>query len=344
MHYTGDIFNLFALDPQELRILFSMQSLLIKKDIEGDLSTIDKVKDIFGNDIKKKKVDWHKRWKKSVLDLLEKYSNKSVDLIEDLAEIKKLVDKKQQIKKSKLPEYLIALELITFVPYYPLHKNDEISASYNKDKDYLKILFHNLNIPYEYVDKLEDSYISNYKSLSGYWAKVAIFGLAGALIAAVTGGLAAPYIAGAIGASLGLSGAAAVSAGLATLGGGAIAAGGFGMAGGLTVLVGGGALLGGSIGTGIGALISSSSDFTLSQAAKLETIAKEIILGQQKDVRTIQEIVSELRKNEAQLKSELDKLRLENSKNKENIENLEKSIEYLEKLINHLVEEKNKRV
>jgi hypothetical protein len=319
------LMNQFLLDDDYTKLLFSLESFIIRNDIRKN-----------GNENKKK---WYFEWTKTIRNYLSEKDKDFTELLYYEQAIKPLITKKQKKTPNKIPLYLIGLELVTFTPYYPLSKDDKISESYKKDKDYLKYLFKQLDISPEYVDKFEETYNDSIKSLSGYWTKLLAWGLGGALLLAVTGGLLAPYIAGMIGASAGLYGAAAVSYGLATLGGGAVAAGGLGMSGGLAVIVGGGALIGGSVGTGFGKLVSGSSNFTLSQAAKLETIAKEIIIGQQQDIRYVQKIIDQITDNKASLEKKLTKLKLEDDKNKQQIKEMEKSIEYLEKLVNNLTKE-----
>lgn len=131
----------------------------------------------------------------------------------------------------------------------------------------------------------------------------------------------------------GLFGAAAANAVMAMLGGGAIAAGGLGIAGGWAVLVGGGFLIGGTVGTtAYMAIASSSSGFVLSQAARLEVVLKEIIMGMQNDTKLFQEILLNQQTQIYSLKNELKKLQENEKENKEKIKNLKKSIDYLEKL------------
>lgn len=120
---------------------------------------------------------------------------------------------------------------------------------------------------------------------------------------------------------------------MAALGGGAIAAGGFGIAGGIAVLVGGALVLGGSTGMGIGALASATPQIVLTELAKIEVVLKEIVLGIQHDVKTMQEIILKLNDNLAEMQREVTVLKLENKKNEDKIKNLMEAIEYLTKAI-----------
>ena len=131
----------------------------------------------------------------------------------------------------------------------------------------------------------------------------------------------------------GLYGAAAVNAALAMLGGGAIAAGGFGIIGGQLVVIGGGVLLGTGLSSSLITLFESSPDFTLSQLARLEVVLKEIILGMQHDVVTLQQILLNQQEKINALKKETIRLKADAESNKERIKNLEKSIKYMERFM-----------
>lgn len=105
------------------------------------------------------------------------------------------------------------------------------------------------------------------------------------------------------------------------------------MAGGVAVLVGGGALIGSGAGSSVAmALFKKAPVFTLSQAAKMEVVLKEIVLGIQNDVKMFQAILLKQQEQIARMRAELINMKNDNEKNKEDIKNLKKSIEILEKL------------
>lgn len=346
--------NILGLTLEQTRLLYSYQYFITNNDIltEKDLN------------IRNKKRKWLNDWKETVESTLKPlaysvfneiiasgmvevkdlrrvlseltHSEKYAKILLSRDEIKAETNRLQSLSKNlNTPFYLILLELTLFNPYYPLDSN--------KESDYKKLKLNEtvnksnllqcatlLKIPFEYVDRYKETYKKSIRSISGYWNKILIGGIAGAVIIGVTGGLAAPYIAG-LAAPAGLAGAAAVNAGLAALGGGAIAAGGFGMAGGMAVIVGGGTILGITSGGAAGSLLSSSSDFALQQAAKLEVVMKEIILFAQKDVRYAQEILKQQQDFMEAQELELLRLKRNEQDNAQQIKTLKKSIEYLRK-------------
>jgi predicted GTPase len=346
--------NILGLTLEQTRLLYSYQYFITNSDIlaEKDLN------------IRNKKRKWLNNWKETVESTLKPlaYSVFNEIIASGMIEVKdlrrvfselthtekyaKILLSKNEIevetnrlqlmsKNLNTPFYLILLELTLFNAYYPLnptkksdYKNLKLNETVNKSN--LLQCATLLKIPFSYVDKYKETYKKSIRNISGFWNKILIGGIAGAVIIGVTGGLAAPFIAG-LAAPAGLAGAAAINAGLAALGGGAIAAGGFGMAGGMAVIVGGGTILGITSGGAAGALLSSSSDFALQQAAKLEVVMKEIILFAQKDVRYAQEILKQQRDFIEAQEMELLRLKRNEQKHAEQIKTLKKSIEYLRK-------------
>ncbi len=309
-----------GLTREQTRILFSMQFQLIEHDIENHESK------------KKEKIIWLYAWAESINNYLKGIDEKNFKpLTIDQGSLK--VERADIVKScdmnNKTPLYLILLELTLFTPYYPL-TGEKMAAKlkYHRDKDFLQGMAKGLGIAPEYVGKYLSGYKSAIQGITGFWPKVIGGALVGAILLAVTAGLAAPLI-GALFAPIGLSGAAATSAGLAALGGGAIAAGGAGMAGGIATIVAGGALLGVGSGLGVGKLLASSPKFTLSEAAKLEVVMREITLTAQKDVRLAQEIILEQRNTLKMLDDRLFELQKEENKNKDQIKTLKKSISHL---------------
>lgn len=71
----------------------------------------------------------------------------------------------------------------------------------------------------------------------------------------------------------------------------------------------------------------------MSELAKIEVVLKEIVLGIQHDVKTMQEIILKLNDNLAEMQREVTVLKLENKKNEDKIKNLMEAIEYLTKAI-----------
>lgn len=315
-----------GLTKEQTRLLFSFQHQLIQNDIENCISEKKK----------NERIAWCTEWVRAVNSYLRALKGSEPTLI--MKKMPELVDATTEVMNNlslnnRTPLYLILLELVLFHPYYPLKtEQKKIKIKYKRDSAKLRTIAELLSIEEEYVDKYIKSYKTAVHGITGFWPKVIGGALVGAILVAVTAGLAAPLIAGLF-APAGLAGAAATSAGLAALGGGAIAAGGAGMAGGIATIVGGGALLGLGSGLGVGKLLSSSPKFTLSEAAKLEVVMREITLTAQKDIRVAQEIIKEQRETLRSLDDELFKLQGDKDKNKKEIRTLEKSIQYLKKAI-----------
>ena len=233
---------------------------------------------------------------------------------------------------------MILLECCLFTPYYPLgtEKADKqlikglkpIKKELRISQEQICIL---LNIEKKYIDTFKNGYNSAVKKLTNYGLRIFFYSIATAfaIIAIVVSFQyqLAPLVAS------GLYGAAAVNAALAMLGGGAIAAGGFGIIGGQLVVIGGGVLLGTGLSSSLITLFESSPDFTLSQLARLEVVLKEIILGMQHDVVTLQQILLNQQEKINALKKETIRLKADAESNKERIKNLEKSIKYMERFM-----------
>lgn len=329
--------NILGLTPQQTSLMFSLQHFIVLQDIKNE-------KD---NDKKLLKQKWLSTWENNMnvfLSTISQNKSNKISILEN--DTNKLVKSiRSELKNFQIPLYLILLESVLFIPYFAF--ND---ASENLNKKYTRLkldeeiqnqtlrhIASKLNISTEYIQIFQKSYKEAQNRLTGFWKKVLFGGLIGTVLIALSAGFAAPFI-GSIFAVSGLSGAAAISAGLAALGGGAIAAGGFGMAGGIAVIVGGGAILGAASGSTAGALMATSPDFTLSQAAKLEVVMQEIVLGAQKDTRFAQEIIKKQRQAIQNTEKELDNLKMQSHADKKKIENLSKSIEYLKKALQQNIE------
>jgi len=240
--------------------------------------------------------------------------------------------------------YIIVLECLAFSAYTVLDpdKPKEFKGwdyRFKNQTDTIKEFFLKHNILNEdKIDSLYKTFKKSYSHLSGKIEKIAIGILsviAIASLAAVLCSLKADKIAKKFWGKLfpALHGQALSNACLAYVGGGAIKFGGHGVQGGRMIIAGGGALLGLSIGgtaTGISSvLLLSSPQFALTQAAKLETILKEIILNEQKDVITAQKIIQGLQSQVDELNSKITELELNNKDNEKEIKNIKKSVDYL---------------
>ncbi|GKW47358.1 hypothetical protein [Planococcus sp. NCCP-2050] len=346
-------FSFLGLTLEQTRLLYSLQYRLVSSDIVLESTS----------SIRQKKGEWLLQWKETMEESLKSFAAREFDgktpsdnfvgseaigegssyrplsILQDSQGIIKLIRKlKLESQNLNTQFYLILLETTLFVPYTPLDLEDKnkykkLKMNEKVVRDELIKIAAMLEIDPSFIDKYKSTYKSSLRSISGFWTKVLAGGIAGAIVIGITGGLAAPFVAG-LAAPAGLAGAAAISAGLAALGGGAIAAGGFGMAGGIAVIVGGGTILGATSGTVAGALLSSSSDFTLQQAAKLEVVMKEIILFAQKDVKYAQKVLKEQQRFIEAQKLRLIELERNEKGNAEQIKILKKSLEYLKKVYN----------
>lgn len=328
------ITDLFGLDYEETRVLLSIQRMIAEYDCEMAPNSKDY--------ITKKK--WIYEWEKSVLEYLDEFNGDAkASLIYNKQELNTTLINMLS-KSSNVAWYkLIILECLCFVPYTAL--GSDYDKKYSKCKfhekkcaDYLKQFFLNQGkIKQEELDRLMKTYDKSLKKISNPVAKTAlkiVTPIAVAGIAAVAATLAAPALAVALVGEgfAGLHGIALTNACLALLGGGAVAIGGYGIVGGTAVIAGGGALLGligGSAMVGTASVLLSSPELTLSQAAKLETVLKEIILNSEKDVLMAQAVITRLEEVIVSLNSKLTKQELELDKQKEDIKNLKKCIEYL---------------
>jgi uncharacterized coiled-coil protein SlyX len=233
-----------------------------------------------------------------------------------------------------------------FTPYTALDSEDNKDFKeykYDSKKSYqrLKEFFVKQGIlSDEKIERLHKTYSKSINQITGKGKKIALSILSVVAIAALAAAGAAVF-AGPIAVALfgeqfvGLSGAALTAACLAMAGGGAIAAGGAGVAGGIAVIAGGGVLLGlaggGTTAGIVFKMIASTPEYTLTQAAKLETILKEVILNAQQDVVSAQKIISRLQKQIDELNKKLTELETANENNKKEIKNIKTSIEYLKK-------------
>lgn len=331
-----DLISKFGLNINQTKILFSLQKLIVENDISMEMN-------------EKKYVDkekWLNEWSESILDYLGAIDESQTRSFYNRYEIKEAIsDEIIESQNNKTWYYIVILEATLFNPYIPLGKNKENDKGYNKLKfikqtQYIKDFVKADSIINENcVERFEKVYSKTLSKLKGVMSKVvisvvsvlAVIGLATALAAVFAGPIAVAIFGSQF---VGLSGIALTNACLAAAGGGAIAAGGSGVAGGIAVIAGGGALLGAAGGGtavgGINMLVAATPDFTLTQAAKLEVVLKEIILNSQKDVRLAQNILSNYKEQINKLHSYIKDLELNIEKDKVMIKNLKKSLEYME--------------
>lgn len=327
-----NIVSTFGLTAEQTWLLMSLQKLIVKDQVnyaksQGEKKSSDKAK-------------WYAEWDKITGEYLQDVTKSFSSLCDSVPMLHDAVLNSEKENKNNAWKYMILLECTLFEPFYPLGTSKEdvkfvkpLKCNKNLKQDSLKKICDILGTEQKYIDVFQKDYKSAVKRLSNYWTKVILTGGIVAIVVTLAVILLQPEIVALL-APEGLFGAAAANAVMAMLGGGAIAAGGLGIAGGWAVLVGGGFLIGGTVGTtAYMAIASSSSGFVLSQAARLEVVLKEIIMGMQNDTKLFQEILLNQQSQIYSLKNELKKLKENEKENKDKIKNLKKSIDYLEKLI-----------
>ena len=329
----NSILEMFGLSYEQSLLMFSAEKLIARYD--------------YMNAKKEKKAyikaQWISEWEAGITNYLNKIDGNNTAKLLDRDELQRRFKKEIDRSNNKTWYYIIALELLEYVPYTPLGtRKDEQYAKCKFDEkelfEYVKqMLLEHGYMSEHTIDRLEETYEKSIRKISGKTGKLAAKVLAVIALAAVgaaAASIAAPGIAIALvgGAFEGLNGIALANACLALIGGGAIAAGGAGMAGGVAVIAGGGALLGlagGGAAVGAIELFASSPDYTLTQAAKLETILKEVILNSQQDVVSAQKILAKYKEQIEELNKRLVSMEISDKKNKSALKNIKKSLEYL---------------
>ena len=278
-----------SLDFEQMRILYSIESLIVTDDISRTKKHEEK-------QIKRK---WKVEWERKLLDSLKFVGDSTKSFFSSSDEI----DHYFTLHEDGAWKYLIAMEALLFVPYFPLsNTSDEKELKKLRcNSKYLKELFVDGQgtISKKDLDVLRRTFRQSAGIVTGSTKKLVIGAVGTTALVLATGGLAftfAPAIATAlIGESaVGLSGAALVSYSLAAVGGGSLAAGGLGMAGGTAIIAGGGALIGMLSGAGVStaATINLLSDngYVLSECSKLLTYSKMVLHDKYHDCTAIVEI------------------------------------------------------
>lgn len=323
---------MFGLTYEQTRLMFSTQKMLTSWDID---STKDEQK-------KKIKSSWLQEWEKGISTYLDTIDGSQKGELIDSEYLHEAFTNALNDDTNLTWYYIVVLELIAFVPYTPLESENnqlykkckyDTTACYNQLKRFIMEQGHITGVK---IDRLRDTYNKKISKLSGKTGKIVQSALIAVTITAALAAVAAIFagpIAVAIfgGAFPGLHGIALTSACLAMLGGGAVAIGGAGIAGGIAVVAGGGALLGLAGGGAIAGvnLLFQSPDFTLTQAAKLETILQEVILNAQHDICSAQKIIAQYREQIGELTKRITILELENKQNKKDLDSIKISLKYM---------------
>ncbi len=333
---NDEILDMFGLTYDQTRLLFSAQKMITENDIWLTKN-------------RQKKLDkalWLTEWEKSITDYLAAAKGEEKALLIHSSELPRAFKEEVEKTPNKTWYYIVTLELVEFIPYTALGTDDDkkyakLKFDINKNYDFIKkfISGHGY-LSEKTIDRIDKTYSKSIKKISGKTgktiAKISIV-VAIASITAAVAVIFAPSIAVFLlhQEFIGLHGIALANACLAMIGGGAIAIGGAGVMGGTIVIAGGGALLGlagGGTALGIAAALAlSTPEYTLTQAAKLETILKEVILNAQKDVVSAQKIIAQYEEQIIELNKQIAKMELQADKDKKEIQSVKTSLEYLKK-------------
>ena len=335
--------NCLSLDFEEMRILYSLENLIVSNDISITKNKNDA-------DLKEK---WQRKWQEKLITML---SSDNITL-ENFFLNEKEIQKYLGTNSNEMAQYLIVLEAMLFEPYYAIFEDDNVKKLQklkNKSK-YLLEKYTQLQdlISKKEVEKIKKAYKKSFSKIAGSNKGMIVGAIGTAVVMIASSALAyafAPVIAVALVGSgaTELTGAALISHCLAVLGGGSLAAGGFGMAGGTAVITGGGALLGMVSGTGMSAAttvyVLSKEGYVLNECSRLLTYCKVVLKERLHDEKSIIDIYTKLEsqidtiKNsitefESNLQSEDKK---EQKANKDKIKVAKKSLKYLENCLSEL--------
>lgn len=327
---SNDAFKVLSLNPPETRALYSMEAMVVLKDIEHTEKEGEKLT----------KEKWLDTWKSRIL------SGLGIDSLDYFVSDEKAIYSAfcsiEQTEENLRWFYLLTMELVVFEPYYPLGvEEDSVFKKLHLAKyNYIDDQFSRKQtiVSQAEIDAFRTSY-EKYKGVVSGKTQNSILavGVTGAA-AALTGGLAfafAPGIAALIAgeAVVGLHGAALTSASLAFVGGGSLAAGGLGMAGGTAIITGGGALLGiaGSGSASMAAILSrTGSDYWIRQTTKLLTLCKCVLKDRLNDTESIMSLIVEIKNTIKKVEMNIEELEAEDcSLDKELIRNSKDCLKYL---------------
>ena len=337
----------FALDAVSCGVLASLQSELIREDVEEEWRGRHLVARITGQDSVQQKKDWHREWRAVVEQGFAAFPEADRPVILD-ARAPELASATQHVKAGSNPfaAELVLLELAAFEAYWPFAPQRKglalglraalrprLHASVRERA--LRRAGERLGTGAELGPALRSQLEREGRHLAGSRraTRAAAAALAGMAVGTLALGLAAPFLAGVIGHAMGLHGLAAVSAGLAALAGGALAHGALGLAGGATVLVGGGALLGLGAGAGTAWVAQATSASVLVAGAKIDVFLRAIVQGRHHDSIVAHEILGELRKSVDGLRAELPDLIHHPDVDTAGVHDRERALEILERVL-----------
>lgn len=334
--------NCLSLDFEEMRILYSLENLIVSNDISITKNKNDA-------DLKEK---WQRKWQEKLITML---SSDNITL-ENFFLNEKEIQKYLGTNSNEMAQYLIVLEAMLFEPYYAIFEDDN-DKKLKKLKNKSKYLLENYAqiqdlISAKEIEKIKKVYRKSVSKIAGSDKGMIVGAIGTAVIMIASGALAftfAPVIAVALvgNGAAGLSGAALISHCLAVLGGGSLAAGGLGMAGGTAVITGGGALLGMVSGTGMSATtvyLLSQEGYVLSECSRLLTYCKVVLKERLHDEKSIIDIYTKLESQIDTIKNSITEFernlqsedKKEQKENKKKIKVAKNSLKYLESCLSEL--------
>lgn len=334
--------NCLSLDFEEMRILYSLENLIVSDDI-----SITKNK----NDAELKG-KWQRKWQEKLITML---SSDNITL-ENFFLNEKEIQKYLGTNSNEMAQYLIVLESMLFEPYYAIFEDDndkKLKKLKNKSKYLLENYTHLQDlISAKEIEKIKKVYRKSVSKIAGAEKGMIVGAIGTAAVMIASAALAftfAPVIAVALvgNGAAGLSGAALISHCLAVLGGGSLAAGGLGMAGGTAVITGGGALLGMVSGTGMSATtvyLLSQEGYVLSECSRLLTYCKVVLKERLHDEKSIIDIYTKLESQIDTIKNSITECernlqsedKKEQKENKKKIKVAKNSLKYLESCLSEL--------
>ncbi len=334
--------NCLSLDFEEMRILYSLENLIVSDDI-----SITKNK----NDAELKG-KWQRKWQEKLITML---SSDNITL-ENFFLNEKEIQKYLGTNSNEMAQYLIVLEAMLFEPYYAILEDDndkKLKKLKNKSKYLLENYTHLQDlISAKEIEKIKKVYRKSVSKIAGADKGMIVGAIGTAAVMIASAALAftfAPVIAVALvgNGAAGLSGAALISHCLAVLGGGSLAAGGLGMAGGTAVITGGGALLGMVSGTGMSATtvyLLTQEGYVLSECSRLLTYCKVVLKERLHDEKSIIDIYTKLESQIDTIKNSITEFernlqsedKKEQKENKKKIKVAKNSLKYLESCLSEL--------
>lgn len=298
-----------ALGPEQIRLLQSLQRLIVVKDIERTNKARKKVA----------KELWLAEWEQAVSRGLSERGILTQDYFLNEKNLYSQFNSLVSEDPSKPWPYLVALEADLVVPYPPLGGDtDKEFKGLKFTDDYMLDTFCSSQgvVSKSELKSLRKAMKGAESEIDAALAKNVAKLIGTAVIATATTAAAfvfAPFIAPIIAgeAVAGLYGAALASASLAFVGGGALAVGGLGMAGGTAIIAGGGAILGVLGGSGVTqfvAAMSNADGFVFLEASKLLCYSEDVLIRRYYDLDSVRKIKAALNERILELEIELSSL------------------------------------